>query len=50
MEVLGIVRLLAEADVVIGREVRQQLIAGGGRGKRFYGKFTVLRLRAIGFA
>src|SRR5271155_3032553 len=29
MEVLGIVRLLTEAGVVIGQETRQQLIAGG---------------------
>src|SRR3984893_13631722 len=31
MEVFGIVRLLAEAGVVIGQETRQQLIAGGDR-------------------
>jgi hypothetical protein len=31
MEVLGIVRLLAKAGVVIGQETRQQLIAGGNR-------------------
>ncbi len=31
MEVLGVVRLLAEAGVVIGQETRQQLIAGGNR-------------------
>src|SRR5271168_2781138 len=31
MEVLGIVRLLTEAGVVIGQETRQQLIAGGDR-------------------
>src|SRR5277367_4144381 len=31
MEVLGIVRLLTEAGVVIGQETRQQLIAGGNR-------------------
>src|SRR6476661_7209111 len=31
MEVLGVVRLLAEAGVVIGQETRQQFIAGGDR-------------------
>jgi hypothetical protein len=31
MEVLGIVRLLAEASVVIGQETRQCFIAGGNR-------------------
>ena len=31
MEVLGVVRLLAEAGVVIGQETRKQLIAGGNR-------------------
>jgi hypothetical protein len=29
MEVLGVVRLLAEAGVVIGQETRQQLVSGG---------------------
>src|ERR1700758_4387622 len=31
MEVLGVVRLLAEAGVVIGQETRQQLVSGGDR-------------------
>ena len=31
MEVLGVVRLLAEAGVVIGQETRQQFIAAGNR-------------------
>jgi hypothetical protein len=31
MEVFGIVRLLAEAGVVIGQETRQQLIADAAR-------------------
>ena len=31
MEVLGVVRFLAEAGVVIGQKTRQQLIAGGNR-------------------
>src|SRR5580692_7201607 len=31
MEVLGVVRLLAEAGVVIGQKTRQQLVSGGDR-------------------
>src|SRR5580693_724101 len=31
MEVLGVVRLLAEAGVVIGQKTRQQLVSGGNR-------------------
>src|SRR5207302_10270721 len=31
MDVLGVVRLLAEAGVVIGQETRQQLVSGGDR-------------------
>src|SRR5260370_1286363 len=31
MEVLGLARFLAEADVVIGQETRQQLVPGGDR-------------------
>ena len=31
MKVFGIVRLLAEAGVVIGQKSRQQLVSGGDR-------------------
>jgi hypothetical protein len=31
MQVLGIVRFSSEAGIVIGKETRQQLIAGGNR-------------------
>src|SRR5512133_2151818 len=62
MEVLGIVRFLAEADVVIGQETRQQLMAGGNRADPLKTQFleqailqglvgaldATLRLRCVG--
>src|SRR5881275_130108 len=43
MEVLGVVRLLAEAGVVIGQETRQQFIAGGDRADPLKTQFPRLR-------
>src|ERR1700722_2095710 len=62
MKVFGIVRLLAEAGVVIGQETRQQLIAGGDRADPLKTQFldqailqglvgaldAALRLRCVG--
>src|SRR5262252_10597744 len=62
MEVLRIVRFLAEAGVVIGQETRQQLIAGGNRADPLKTQFldqailqglvgaldATLRLRCVG--
>jgi hypothetical protein len=41
MQVLGVARFLAEAGVVIGQETRQQLIAGGNRGGRYWSNVIV---------
>src|SRR5580693_1525027 len=62
MEVLGVVRLLAEAGVVIGQETRQQLVSGGDRADTLKAKLldqailqglvgaldAALRLRCVG--
>src|SRR3984893_6118718 len=62
MEVLGVVRLLAEAGVVIGQKTRQQLVSGGDRADTLKAKLldqailqglvgaldAALRLRCVG--